>query len=405
MKTQLFSSTTPHTPPTTEENALAALRLIRSHRVGATTYHRLIAEHGSALAALEALPQIAAKAGVTSYSPCPEGVARAELRRGAQSGARLLIHGSADYPASLAQISDAPPVLWAIGKPELLQRPMVALIGARNASALGLRMARKLAEGLGEAGFVVVAGLARGIDAAAHKAALPHGTIAVQAGGVDAIYPSCNRDLATDIAQQGLRLAEGPPGTEPQARHFPQRNRIVSGLSQAVIVVEAAHRSGSLITARQALDQGRELLAVPGHPFDARAMGGNALIRDGATLIRNVDDVLEALGPMAATLPNSDEPITAAPPAISPADRINRTLDLPARKADLPTGARKPGAPVDAHQLHLQILERLSTSPIAEDALLRELALCPQQASPALLELELEGAILRGPGGVLSRAT
>lgn len=406
MKTQLFSFTTPNTPPTTEENALAALRLIRSRRVGATTYHRLICEHGSAAAALEALPRVAAEAGVRDYAPCPEGVAQAELRAGRKAGARLLVHGAPDYPADLAQIADAPPVLWAMGDVALMARPMVALIGARNASSLGLRMARKLAEGLTGAGFVVVAGLARGIDAAAHEAALAGGTIAVQAGGIDMIYPAENRDLAQAIARQGLRLCEGPPGTEPQARHFPQRNRIVAGLSRAVIVVEAAHRSGSLITARMALDQGRELLAVPGHPFDARAAGANALIRDGATLVRGVRDVLNALGIDADSMPAATEPPprpAAAPPRPGLAQRMHQVLGRPSASAHATAARLIPAPAPQGHALHQHILSRLGPSPLPEDELLRDLALNPQQVSPALLDLEMAGEIERHPGGLLSR--
>ncbi|RMD94654.1 MAG: DNA-protecting protein DprA, partial [Alphaproteobacteria bacterium] len=287
----------PLTPPRSDEDWLCWVRLLRSRRVGAGTFHRLMAEHGTAEAALAALPEVARRAGVEDYTPCSRAEAEDELRRGHQAGARPLAFGAAEYPALLSLIPDAPPLLWALGRVELLARPMVALVGARNASSLGTRMARRLAAGLGEAGFVVVSGLARGIDAAAHGAALDHGTIAVMAGGVDVIYPAENAALAKEIAARGLRLSERPPGAKPVARHFPARNRIISGLARAVVVVEAAARSGSLITARDALDQGREVMAVPGHPFDARATGCNMLIRDGAGLVRGVQDVLEALEP------------------------------------------------------------------------------------------------------------
>ncbi|MBD3765954.1 MAG: DNA-protecting protein DprA, partial [Rhodobacterales bacterium] len=293
----LASFHTPFTPPTTEEDRLSWLRLIRSRRVGAVTFHRLMAEHGSAQAALAALPAVAAAAGVDGYEPCPPGVARAELAAGQRAGARLLFWGAPDYPAALMDLPDAPPVLWCRGRAELLARPMVALVGARNASSLGIRMARRLGEGLGEAGYVVVSGLARGIDAEAHAAALHHGTLGVQAGGVDVVYPEENLQLVTEIGSRGALVSEHPPGMEPQARHFPMRNRIVSGLARAVVVVEAAARSGSLITARTALDQGREVMAVPGHPMDGRAEGCLQLIRDGAVLIRHARDVIEALGP------------------------------------------------------------------------------------------------------------
>jgi DNA processing protein len=275
---------------------LNRLRLVRSRRVGPATYLRLMAEHGHAEAALAALPDIARDAGVDAYAPCPEAVAAAELKAARRLGATLLCLGDAGYPEALSRIPDAPPILWALGDPALLHRPSVAIVGTRNASALGARMTRHLARDLGEAGFVVVSGLARGIDALAHHAALETGTIAVQAGGLDILYPAENAELAGRIGKTGLRLSEMPFGLQPQGRHFPRRNRIVSGLAQAVIVVEAAARSGSLITARCALDQGREVMAVPGHPLDSRASGANILLRDGATLVRSAADVVEALG-------------------------------------------------------------------------------------------------------------
>lgn len=299
-----FSFDAPHPHPTPREDDLTVLRLIRSRRVGPATFHRLIAEHGSAAAALEALPGIAAAAGIKGYEPCPPGVARAELAAGARVGARLIRIGDADYPPLLATISDAPPLLWLRGRVEALHRPAVAVVGARNASSLGLRMARHLAAGLAEAGLVVAAGLARGIDTAAHQSSCARGTIAVMAGGIDVIYPAENRALADRICDSGCLLTEQPPGVEPVARHFPARNRIVSGISAAVVVIEAACRSGSLITARLAGEQGREVLAVPGHPLDARASGCNALIRDGAVLVRNAEDVLAMIRPL--SLPGLD---------------------------------------------------------------------------------------------------
>ncbi len=377
------SSTHPPLPPTTEDDRLSRLRLLRSRRVGPTTYRRLMAEHGSAAAALAALPEVARAAGASEYEPCPEGVARAEMRAAAQAGARLVCFSEAAYPETLAEIEDAPPLFWALGKISLLQRPMVALVGARNASSLGTRMAAALAKGLGEAGYVVVSGLARGIDAAAHDAAMGSGTVAVQAGGVDVIYPPQNTALAGRIGRDGLRLSEQPMGLTPQARHFPARNRIISGLAKAVVVVEAAARSGSLITARTALDQGREVLAVPGHPFDGRASGCNMLIRDGARLVRGADDVLEVLG-------EAREP-------------VQRDLPLAAEPAPNPALPAPPRPQRDAHALHRQILDRLGPSPVAEDQLLRDLAAPSADISPVLLDLELTGRIERQPGGLLAR--
>lgn len=366
----------------TSDDRRDRLRLVRSRRVGAVTYHRLMAEHGSAAAALAALPAIAAAAGVENYEPCPMGVILAEERQGLAAGARLLIHGEDGYPRALLDIPDAPPVLWAKGDVSLLNRPAVSMVGARNASSLGVRMARRLGQGLAEAGLTVVSGLARGIDAAAHEAALDGEgrTVAVMAGGIDVIYPAENDALAQAIDEKGCRISEHPPGLEPQARHFPLRNRIVAGLSRAVIVVEAAAKSGSLITARAALDYGREVMAVPGHPFDARASGCNMLIRDGAVLVRGVQDVLEALGTPGEVRPEPQ--MTLAP--------------LP--------GPEAPQRPLkDVALLHSMILSRLGPSPLAEDQLMRDLKVTPAQLAPELLNLELEGRIARQPGGLLAR--
>lgn len=399
MEAGLFSYPTPFTPPTTEEDELSVLRLIRSRRVGATTYHRLLADHGTASAALAALPDIARTAGVADYSVCPEGVALGEMKAARRAGARLLCAGAPGYPPALAQLSDAPPVLWLLGDVRLLTRPMVALVGARNASSLGTRMARRLAEGLGEAGYVVVSGLARGIDAAAHLAALANGTVAAMAGGVDVIYPAENTALAENIAAQGLRLSEQPIGLEPQARHFPMRNRIISGLCQAVVVVEAAARSGSLITARMALDQGREVLAVPGHPLDARAAGCNMLIRDGAVLVRGADDVVAALTRDGPAIP------TAAAQEPSAEDRRAGSLRPAAPRAMEPGTATLPATATaaDTRRLCLAILDRLGPSPLAEDQLIRDLALPAAIVAQGVLMLEIDGAITRHAGGFLAR--
>jgi DNA processing protein len=288
-------SPAPFTPPTTEEDRLSCLRLIRSRRVGPATWRRLMAAHGSAASALDALPAIARQAGEEGYAAFPASAARAEIAAGMAGGAFLIVQGELAYPTALLDLPDPPPVLWALGDIDLLARPAVAMVGARNASALGVRMARRLAADLGSAGLAVVSGLARGIDAAAHAAALETGTVAVMAGGINTVYPAENAALAARIAETGLILTEAPVGLEPQARHFPARNRLISALSRAVLVVEAAPRSGSLITAELALGLGREVMAVPGHPLDARAGGCNALIRDGATLVRSGEDAIEAL--------------------------------------------------------------------------------------------------------------
>jgi len=376
----LFSSPPPLAPPTSEEDRLLWLRLLRSHRVGPTTFYRLLHEHGSAAAALEALPKVAADAGVRKYNLFPESQARRELAAGKRAGARLICHSDRHYPASLREIPDAPPLLWARGDLELPARPMIAIVGARNASSLGLRMATRLAATLAEAGLAIASGLARGVDTAAHKASLASGTVAVVAGGVDVVYPSENARLMGDVAEGGLILSEMPPGLKPQARHFPKRNRIISGIARAVVVVEAGARSGSLITARGALDQGREVMAVPGHPLDARASGCNMLIRDGALLVRGADDVLEALGEM--PLARSERQITAPPVASETGAPGRRTLR-------------------DTNALHQEILSRLGPAPIAEDQLARDLSLPARYLSEGLTSLELDGQITRQPGGLV----
>ena len=369
------SSNHPPLPPTSEDDRFHRLRLLRSRRVGISTYKRLLIEHGTAQNALAALPEVARAAGVSRYEICPEGVIHAELKSGRLAGATLIDTATRLYPPQLRDLSDAPPFLWAIGDISLLQRPAISMVGARNASSLGTRMAKSLAVELGQLGYVIVSGLARGVDAAAHLAALDTGTIAVQAGGVDVMYPAENTELALNIAANGLRLSEMPMGLQPMARHFPKRNRIISGLAQATVIVEAAAKSGSLITARDALDQGRDVLAVPGHPFDARAAGGNMLIRDGAVLVRNANDVVEALAP------------------ISP-EQPTLPLDEPkSNKRDLR----------ETSQLHMQILSRLGPSPIAEDQLIRDLKTTPAKVTPILLDLELDGQIARQSGGLLAR--
>ena len=375
----IHPSTHPPLPPTTEDDRVSWLRLLRSRRVGIATFYRLLADHGSAQAALAALPDVARAAGLDTYQVCPEGVAIAEMRAARAAHARMICIGEADYPTSLADIPDPPPFLWVIGQADVLHRPMIALVGARNASSLGTRMARGLAKDLSNQGFVVVSGLARGVDTAAHQASLDGGTIAVLAGGVDVMYPAENTGLAGDILKSGLRVSEQAMGVVPQARHFPVRNRIISGLSMAVVVIEAAAKSGSLITARDALDQGREVMAVPGHPFDARASGCNMLIRDGARLIRNADDVIEALNYRPAPEPphQSELPIIPTPP---PEKRtLRETADL-----------------------HSQILRQLGPSPVAEGQLIRDLSASANSISPALIDLELDGKIRRQAGGMLS---
>jgi len=372
----------PLTPPHTAEDRAIWLRLLRSRRVGVSTFYRLMNDHGCAAAALTALPEIAREAGVSGYQTCPMAVVDKELKAGRKAGARLVAIGDTDYPAALALIPDAPPLLWVKGDLSLFERPMIALVGARNASSLGLRMARALSRDLGDEGFGIVSGMARGIDAAVHEAALKTGTIAVLGGGLDVIYPAENKDLYAKIADTGVVVSEQPMGMKPFARHFPMRNRIVSGMALATVVIEAAAKSGSLLTAGNAMEQGRDVMAVPGHPFDGRSSGCNNLLRDGASLVRGSRDVIDVLA-------------SASPLAIT--------------AMDTPEDALVPIVPEmrsfeDHATLHSEILSRLGGAAVAEDQLIRDIGARAEEVSSQIMTLELDGQILRKAGGLLARA-
>jgi DNA processing protein len=358
------------------------LRLIRSENVGPITFFHLVQYYGSAGAALEALPALAARGGKRKIKICPEEVVERELARIEEIGATLIAHGEPDYPRALGAIEDAPPLIMRLGHGDLLERPLVAIVGARNASSNGRRLASQLAADLGAAGMTVVSGMARGIDTAAHNGALESGTAAVVAGGIDVVYPAENQALYDDIVARGVVLSESPPGMEPIARHFPRRNRLVSGLSLGVVVVEAAPRSGSLITARIALEQGREVFAVPGSPLDPRARGANNLIRQGATLTESVEDVLAVIS-----------------------DQMIRSLEDPSGSSfDPPPGSPPPelqsAGELDAARKN--IIELLSPSPSPVDELIRECQVSAALVAVVLLELELAGRIERHPGGRVS---
>lgn len=361
--------------PRSERERLDWLRLARSENVGPVTFRTLIERFGAASTALDALPQLARRGGRSAtLTICSREEAEQELSALAEFGGQFLYLGEAPYPRLLAATEDAPPLLAVLGEVHLLEKPTVAIVGARNASANGIRIARRLAAELGEAGMVVASGLARGVDAAAHTGALEGGTIAVLAGGLDNIYPPENAELYASIKRQGALVSEMPLGTAPQARHFPRRNRLISGLAQGVVVVEAAERSGSLITARLALEQGREVLAVPGSPLDARAQGTNKLIRAGATLVQSAADILEALArPDSQRLrePESRAP-SDGPPAMPDESEIAAARAL--------------------------IEERLGPSPIEVDELVRQTGFSPAVVLSVLLELELAGRLERQPG-------
>lgn len=378
-----------------ETERLARLRLARSVNVGPRTYAHLLDRFGSAGRALEALPSLAATGGKGNYLPFPLGDAEAEVEAGQAAGAQMVLLGEALYPPLLATIDHPPPVLWVIGPAEILKRPAIAIVGARNASALGLRTARNLARGLGAAGHVVVSGLARGIDAAAHDATLGTGTIAVMAGGIDQIYPPEHERLAARIVETGALLSECPMGMEPTSRHFPRRNRLISGLARGVVLIEAAIRSGSLITARYALEQGREAMACPGAPEDPRAGGCNQLIRDGAALIRNVEDIFEALtGPRTLGLAETGREFLFDDDTFADDHDTADYYAIDDFDADDQAGAA----------LADQILRLLGSHPIDLDEIARQCGAGPAEFSLAVLELDLAGLIDLLPGGMIVRA-
>lgn len=370
-----------------EQERIDRLRLIRSENVGPITFRRLIARFGTAAAALKALPRLARRGG-TPVAPriCTAAEAEAELAALAAVRARLVAIDEPDYPPLLANIDDAPPLIAMLGDADLLRRPSVAMVGARNASLNGRRMAADIARELGAAGFCVVSGLAHGIDAAAHAAALASGTVAVLAGGIDVVYPQDHQELYEAIAERGLILAEMPPGLRPQAGHFPRRNRLISGSCRGVVVVEASLRSGSLITARLALEQGREVMAVPGSPLDPRARGANDLIRQGAALVESAADVLDALsrhGPRPSLAPE------AIPPDVD--------ADAEAADAESVEGGEPEGG---SHELDAgeRIAAALTAAPVTVDELIRSCQLSPPLVNTILLEWELAGRIERLPG-------
>jgi DNA processing protein len=380
----------------TQRERIAALRLARSAEVGPITFRNLIDRFGSAEAAIDALPSLAARGGRAAHVRIVSADdAWREIERAEAIGARLIVLGEPDYPALLAAAEPAPPVLFARGRVELLRRSMIAIVGARNASANGRKLAQSLAAGLGARGHIIVSGLARGIDAAAHKGALDTGTIAVLAGGIDQIYPDEHTELAEAIAASGALVAEMPFGHVARAVDFPRRNRIIAGLARAALVVEAAERSGSLITARLALEMGREVFAVPGSPLDARCRGTNGLLRDGAVLTETPDDVEAQLPPM-------DE--MARRPKLSAHTPTQEPLDFAESKSKPPVREAMSASAAPDQSLATRILQLLGPTPIAVDELIRLLGTGAAETQPALFDLELDGLILRHPGQLVSRA-
>jgi DNA processing protein len=348
------------------------LRLLRTTGIGPVTYRQLLARFGTAAEALSAVPDLARRGGGKAPPLAKTDDAEREIARVEKLGSKFLALGQGLYPSLLAELEDAPPLLVAKGNLNLLDRQAVAIVGARNASAAACRFARGLAHDLGEHDLVVVSGLARGIDSAAHDGALATGTIGVVAGGIDIFYPPENEERQRALYEGGLVLAEMPPGTEPRARHFPYRNRIIAGMSSGTVVIEAAPRSGSLITARLSAEAGREVMAVPGSPLDPRAQGCNQLIRDGATLVQNAADVVEAIRPFEG--------------------RVRASVDT----YETPQTARNGSDAV------LLIEDLLGPSPVPIDEIIRLSGASSGAVQMALLELDLAGRLDRHAGGKVS---
>lgn len=355
------------------DDAFDKLRLIRSANIGPVTYFQLLARFGSAGAALAALPDLAARGGGRAPRIADGHAVEAEMKAVAKLGARYLFVGEGLYPRRLAELDTAPPALIVKGRLDLLERPAIAVVGARNASAAACRFARGLAHDLADAGCTVVSGLARGIDTAAHQGSVDIATIGVIASGFDIAFPPENVELQDRVAHDGILMSEQEPGREPLARHFPARNRIIAGLALGVVVIEAAPKSGSLITARLANEAGREVMAVPGSPLDPRAQGCNALIRDGATLVQNAADILETIGPMSSRVE-------------APTERWRGAL------------ASSDAGDADRNA----VTSLLGHTPVLVDEIVRQSGLSPAIVATVLLELELGGRLERQAGGRVS---
>lgn len=362
--------------PLSEAERIARLRLARSDTVGPVTFRELLQHFPGAVEALDALPALAQRGGRRTALRVPSiAEARREIAATEELGARLMVLGDPDYPKRLTALDPPPPVISVLGSPHLAERKAIAVVGSRNASAAGARIAATIARELGEQGFTIVSGLARGVDAAAHRASLETGTVGVLAGGLDIVYPEENRDLQSAIARSGALVTEMPPGTRPQARHFPRRNRIISGLSLGVVVVEAALRSGSLITARFALEQGRDVFAVPGSPLDPRARGSNSLIKDGAALVESADDIVAALD-------SAPRPFTEPErPDFSPPRGAAAESDAASRR---------------------RVIEALGPTPTPVDDIVRQTGLPVPVIRMVLLELDLAGRLHRDAGDRVS---
>lgn len=359
------------------------LRLSRTETIGPVTFHRLLKKFGTASDVLSELPHIFKNKSISIWG---EGEATRELEGLYKLGGHMVFAGDSEYPLALSAIEDAPPVLSVLGNTRNLQQRSIALVGARNASLNGRKLAYQIAAELGQKAYVIISGLARGIDTAAHQGSLPYGTVAVLAGGVDVVYPRENQELYQKvISDGGTVISECPLRMQPLAQHFPKRNRIVSGLSEGVVVVEANLRSGSLITARLAAEQGRDVMAVPGFPSDPRSEGTNSLLREGATLVRDATDVVETI----ESFFKSHSPLRS---------NITHQLSELEEEFDFLSATSVAITEQSYSDLRNNILAQLSTAPIEINALVRSINAHSAQIQSYLVEMELEGIILRLPG-------
>jgi DNA processing protein len=365
--------------PLRDDERVAWLRLARTESIGPATFAALIARFSDVREALDAAPRLARRGGAKELRIPTQTEAQIELEALARLGGRLLASVEPDYPAGLAALDPAPPLISVLGHVPLLKRDMVAMVGARNASALGIKFAANLAADLGAAGLVIVSGLARGIDHAAHRGTLETGTVAVLAGGVDSVYPPEHQNLYDEMKARGALVSEMPLGMAPLSRHFPRRNRLISGMARGVVVIEAAERSGSLITANYALEQGREVFAVPGSPLDPRSKGANRLIREGATLTESADDVLSALRPI-----------------------LDHAFREPAHHRASSPSTNQAAMEQEADRVRLQVEEKLGPAPVEIDEIIRQSGATPAAVLTVLLELELAGRVQRHPGNRVS---
>ena len=397
----LFAAAPLPVAPLDDAQRLACLRLIRSENVGPATFRALINHYGGAQAAIDALPELSRRAGRgRAVRICTKAAAEAELEAAAHVGAHILFTIEPGYPAPLAFLEGAPPMLYAKGRLELLNRQIIAIVGSRQSSAAGQQLARQFSGAFGSAGYVVASGLARGIDGASHQAALATGTIAVVAGGVDIVYPPEHKALQADIAVRGCVIAEQPLGFQPRAQDFPRRNRIISGLARAVVIVEAARRSGSLITARLAAEQGREVFAVPGHPLDPRAEGTNQLLKDGAQMATTPQDVLAVLNEQAAdhdalrrNLGRNALTDTAGSPG-----RSTGSMEEPAASAPSHLPIHAPGHSPSMAEMSVattleQVTAVLGPAPVGIDEIARSTGLPVRTVQVAVMELVLAGRL------------